>query len=772
MSAPPVAADTLPQDLLDACDREPIHVPGAIQPYGYWFCLDESTLAIVQLSENVGGLCGKAADELLGRPIADLLSQSGVDRLRRAVNAGGPLDKPLYLGHVTAREQLMDAILHRHDGLLILEIEPTAGDDESSFATMYPLVRSFVASLQQTNSVVELCELAARETRRITGFGRVLVYRFNEEGHGHVLGESIEPGYESYMDLYFPASDIPRQARELYRSNHIRLIADAHYVPSPLIPALNPITGRPTDLRYSSLRSVSPVHVQYLKNMRTLASMSISIIVRNELWGLISCHHESARKAPFDVRTACEHLGQILSLQIEAKEERSEATHSLELRRKMVSLLSSMAESDNFVSGIAANAEAFLAFAEASGAAIVSGDRCLRLGDAPDEAAILALVDWLADRTVDGIFSTHQLASEYDDAAKLGHHISGVLAISISQLHRHFLIWFRPEVVQTVRWAGNPAKAVDAKSSSGPGQGLRPRSSFESWAETVRGRSLPWRRSELEGALEFRGAILAVVLRRAEELAALAEELARSNRELEAFSYSVSHDLRAPLRHIVGYADLLREFEGNVLSERGTRFLHNIEESAHFAGTLVDNLLSFSQMGRSALRRSDFPLRALIDRTIADLSEETAGRDIEWHIGELPTVHADPAFLQLALRNLLSNALKYTRKRPAAEIRIEAEDQPNHHVIHVRDNGVGFNMKYANKLFGVFQRLHRMEDFEGTGIGLANVRRIIERHDGRVWAVGDLDHGATFSFSLPKTNKNTAAASSSPVPKTLSGPSG
>jgi chemotaxis family two-component system sensor kinase Cph1 len=769
---PQVAVDTLPQDLLDACDREPIHIPGAIQPHGYWFCLDESTLAIAQLSENVGEFFGKAPVELLGQPIAELLSQASVDRLQRAVNAGGLLDKPLYLGHVSARDQLMDAIVHRHDGLLILELEPTANPDESSFASMYPLVRSFVASLQQTESVIELCDLAAREMRRITGFGRVLVYRFNEDGHGHVLGESIEPDYDSYLDLYFPASDIPKQARELYRSNHIRLIVDAYYRPSPLVPAINPITRRPTDLRYSGLRSVSPVHVQYLKNMRTLASMSISIIVRGELWGLISCHHESARKVAFDVRTACEHLGQILSLQIEAKVERSEATQSLELRRKMVSLLSSMADSDNFVDGLAASPDAFLSFAEASGAAIVSGGRCLRIGDAPSEPAILALVEWIGDRMVEGLYSTHQLASEYPDAAALGRHLSGVLAISISQLHQHYLIWFRPEVVQTVQWAGNPAKAMDEESSSESVQRLRPRNSFQSWAETVSGRSLPWRRSELEGALEFRSAILAVVLRRAEEVASLAEELARSNRELEAFSYSVSHDLRAPLRHIVGYADLLREFEGNALSERGTRFLHNIEESAHFAGTLVDNLLSFSQMGRSALRRSDFPLRSLIDRTIDDLKEELANRDVRWDIGELPVVSADPTFLQLAVRNLLSNAVKYTRKRATAEISIEAEEQADYHVIHVRDNGVGFNMHYANKLFGVFQRLHRMEDFEGTGIGLANVRRIIERHDGHVWAQGEPDRGATFSFSLPKNNKNTVAGAASPAAKTVPGLSG
>lgn len=737
---------------LDACDREAIHTPGAIQPHGYWFCLDEPALTISQLSANVGALLQRPAEQLPGSSFTALIDAAAVLRLQRA--CAGALDKPLYLGALAVAGVTMDAILHRHDGLLILELEPAGGDD-GSFASMYPLVRSFVASLQQTESVDELCALAAREMRRITGFGRVLVYRFNEDGHGHVLGESLAPGYDSYIGLHFPASDIPRQARELYRDNHIRLIANAHYQPSPLLPALHPTRGTPTDLRHSALRSVSPVHVQYMKNMGTLASMSISIIVRGALWGLISCHHASARTVPFDVRTACEHLGQILSLQIEAKEERSESAYSLELRRKMVALLSSMADGDNFVDGLAARPDALLAFAEASGAAIVSGGRCLRVGSAPAEPKILALLDWINGRATDGIFHSQHLAADYADAASFEPPLAGVLAIAISQLHQHYLIWFRPEVVQTVRWAGQPTKEL-AQDSGDVVQQLRPRSSFAMWAQTVRGRSLPWRRSEIEGALEFRSAILAVVLRRAEEMAALAGELARSNRELEAFSYSVSHDLRAPLRHIVGYADLLREFEGAQLSERGTRFLHNIEDSAHFAGSLVDSLLNFSQMGRSALQRASVPLGELVQHVIDDLRDELKDRDVRWTIGALPTVDGDPTFLQLALRNLLSNAIKYTRTRAPALIGIDAEEQPDSHVIHVRDNGVGFSMSYANKLFGVFQRLHRMEDFEGTGIGLANVRRIIERHDGHVWADGELDRGATFSFSLPKNPRPVA----------------
>ncbi|WP_240924590.1 sensor histidine kinase, partial [Metapseudomonas otitidis] len=208
---------------------------------------------------------------------------------------------------------------------------------------------------------------------------------------------------------------------------------------------------------------------------------------------------------------------------------------------------------------------------------------------------------------------------------------------------------------------------------------------------------------------------LGIVLRKAEEMAALASELKKSNKELEAFSYSVSHDLRAPLRHIAGYAELLGEFEGSRLSERGLRFLDHIGESARFAGTLVDNLLSFSQMGRAALRFSDVDLQALVDAILKEMEPDLVGRTIQWRIAGLPTLIADAAFLHLAMRNLLANAVKYSRDRDPAVIEVSARTEGDEVVVTVSDNGVGFDMAYAGKLFGVFQRLHRMEEFEGTG---------------------------------------------------------
>jgi light-regulated signal transduction histidine kinase (bacteriophytochrome) len=251
-------------------------------------------------------------------------------------------------------------------------------------------------------------------------------------------------------------------------------------------------------------------------------------------------------------------------------------------------------------------------------------------------------------------------------------------------------------------------------------------------------------------ASDLRNGIVGIVLKKAEELADLNEELRRSNRELEAFSYSVSHDLRAPFRHILGYSELLQE-ESKGMSDKARRYIATIIESANYAGTLVDNLLSLSRVARTKLNYVPIDMNLLVEEVRQDALAEARGRNILWRVADLPVVNADLVTLRLALHNLLSNALKFTRCRIDAIIEIGCETGRDADVFFVRDNGIGFDMAYVDKLFGVFQRLHRMEDFEGTGIGLANVRRIIERHRGRTWAEGEEQKGATFYFSLPKT---------------------
>lgn len=239
-----------------------------------------------------------------------------------------------------------------------------------------------------------------------------------------------------------------------------------------------------------------------------------------------------------------------------------------------------------------------------------------------------------------------------------------------------------------------------------------------------------------------------------DKLQTLNTELDNANKELESFSYSVSHDLRAPLRHIDGFLGLLEKNAAHLLDAKGLGYLKTIAESAKKMGCLIDDLLAFSRMARVEMMRKKTDVALLVKETIRDLGPEIQGRKINWNIASLPLIHADSAMMRQVFANLLINATKYTRTREITEIEIGVQNSAKETIFFVRDNGVGFDMQYVDKLFGVFQRLHRAEDFEGTGIGLANVRRIIARHGGRTWAEGKPDQGATFYFSLPNHRRS------------------
>jgi chemotaxis family two-component system sensor kinase Cph1 len=717
----------LPLPDLAQCATEPIRAPGAIQPHGRMAVLDARDGRLLAYSANWA-----SAEE-----VRDALALLPVDTGRLQAGHG-----PAWLGTLPLAGRSHDAAAHRQGDCVIVEYEPgTPGS--GLHAPIYAVARELLPQLQGADSVDALCEIVVREMKRLTGFGRCLVYRFDEDGHGEVLAERVDAGYHSYAGHRFPATDIPPQARALYLVNQIRLIPDADYEPVPLVAA--PGAGDPSalDLGFAGLRSVSPVHLEYMRNMGTPASMSVSLVSRGRLWGLVSCHHHEARHLSFQTRVACEHLGRLVSLQIQAQEDNAEAAQRLALHQRVLTVVALMAESDGTLQRLAQPELALHQLVDAAGAAVVLNESVWTIGETPAPEQVRQLAQWVAARGTE-TFCTDRLREVYPHGEDLLPACAGVLALSISQVHRHVVLWFRPELVQTIQWAGDPRQKL-------PGDGrIHPRRSFESWQERVRGRSAPWLPAQQSSVAELRQALLALVLRRAEELAGHAVELGRVNKELEAFSYTVSHDLRAPMRHITGYIDLVLEDNAARLDERSIRYLRHVKDAAAYAGKLVDALLDFSRLGRSALKPSWVDGTALVEDLVDELRHQERGRAIEWDIARpLPRLWADPLLLQVALRNLLGNAAKYSRGRDPARIRIAPVTLPEGSGLEISDNGVGFPMKYVGKLFGVFQRLHRTEDFDGTGIGLANVKRIVERHGGSVWARGEPDQGATFGLVLP-----------------------
>ncbi len=749
-----MTSDAAMAQLVAECAREPIQIPGAIQPHGFLIAFREQDGIVQHASENVETYLGLAPQALIGRHISCLATDDTASLSHLADQIRGNLSS--HLGSVTlldarGNSPRFELMMHRAGPLLIVEFEPAEVSGAARIMSLYPVINGFVARIQSAGEIQAICAVACEEIKRLTGYGRVLSYCFDAEGHGFVNAEALDPGYESFLGLHFPASDIPQQARELYRLNPIRVIHDIDYVPSPVVPSADPATGAPLDMSFCTLRSVSPVHLQYMRNMGAWASMSVSIIVEGRLWGLVSCHHHTALPVPVHTRAACDVLGRMLSLQIEAKDAHTEALRRLELRNIMVRMLSTLADRDRLGLGMTRVARPILDFAQADGAAVVFGPDCDAAGVCPPREVMREIAVWLFERGERDVFHTDRFADIAPEFEKYAGIASGLMAVSISELHPNYILWFRPELRRTVQWAGRPEKAEENGH-------LAPRKSFSIWEEMVVNRARPWQRAEIDAAIEMRSTVLSVVLRRAEEMAELAAELGRLNKELEAFSYSVSHDLRAPLRHIAGYAELLGEMERDKLAARSVRYLDNINEAAQFAGLLVDGLLTFSQMGRSALNPAEVNTEVLVRQVIRELAPDMQGRDIEWVVEKLPNMYADGSFFHLALRNVISNAIKYTRKREKARIEIGSFIRDGMQVLFVRDNGVGFDMKYVDKLFGVFQRLHRMEDFEGTGIGLANVRRIIERHGGKVWADSEEGVQATFYIGLPDPSASGASA--------------
>ncbi|GGC49510.1 ATP-binding protein [Chelatococcus reniformis] len=742
MTASPASTPAAAQaDFLAACEREPIRIPGAIQPHGALILLARPDLRVLQASANFGVVVGPDAEGSCGRPIAELRWGSDTFCRELAQWCEGP--EPLYLRSHRLGQQAFTVSAHRSPQGIVVEFEP-ADDRVPPPAALYPMLRRFLERTERLADVGELSDRVAEQVAGLTGFNRVMVYRFDEDWNGTVIAERGDGVLPTYLDLRFPAFDIPAQARELYRLNRLRLIPTADYQPVPIVPAHCPVDGAPLDMSFAALRSVSPVHLEYMRNMGTVASMSISIVVDDRLWGLISCHHAAERHIDPQLRAACDFLGRLVAQQIDARERAAEDKERLRLKQVETELVTHLARAPTFQSGLVERASHWLGLVNADGAAVITDGIALTAGSTPPIDAILRLAEWMHERRLDQLYATDCLSAQWTEGAAFTDVASGVVAVPISRIHASFIMWFRPEIIRTVTWGGDPAAKVSAETGR-----LHPRASFASWTEQVRGRSRPWREAERLSAVDFRTAAVDFVLKRAEERAQLTEELQRSNRELEAFSYSISHDLRAPFRHIAGYAELLAEEEPE-LKHISRHYLKGISHAALSAGQLVDDLLHFSQLGRADLRISRIDMRKVADEVRRSLDLESQERPISWDIGPLPDCWGDPSLVRQALFNLAENAVKYTRKQPETRIRITGIERSADVLYAVEDNGIGFDMAYASKLFQVFQRLHRPEDYEGTGIGLALTRRIVERHGGTIEARGTVGQGATFSFSLPR----------------------
>ncbi|RZK54692.1 MAG: GAF domain-containing protein, partial [Hymenobacter sp.] len=394
---------------LTNCDREPIHIPGLVQPYGFVLCLDEVTRLIVQASDNVEAYLGMSVDQLLGKGLERLL---GPDRLAELAQLWPTLGTaPKLLGarlDYVKGQPFFKLILHRYDGLLWVECEPVTETEAS--ALNLPSLNSTLGEMLEASTVLEFSQRAVEHVREITGFARVGMYRFAPDESGEMIAEAKRADLDPLLGLHYPASDIPQQARAMYLKNWLRFIPDVDYQPAPLVPVRNPATGRPPDMTYSVLRAVSPIHIQYLKNMGVAATMTISIIQDGRLWGMIMCHHDRPRLVSFELRELCLFIAKTFSALLPTKEQLEQRAYQLRVQQAQARLFEQMGGQTNFLAGLYQQPVTLLDAFDCGGAAICFEGEVITLGHTPPEPQLRELVAWLREHGRQDVFQTDSYA--------------------------------------------------------------------------------------------------------------------------------------------------------------------------------------------------------------------------------------------------------------------------------------------------------------------------------------------------------------------------
>jgi two-component system, chemotaxis family, sensor kinase Cph1 len=732
------------------CEREPIHIPGAIQPHGYLFVLDATNYAVVAVSRNAAAAFDLSPADMLGRPVSDFLASSLLHPLDEMLALRDRAPPFCVAMRTPSRSYDLDGVIRAGDGVILLELEVGASAEWA--LRLFGQVRSAIERIRHSPSKEAACQALTEEVRRLCGFERVMAYRFDDDWNGLVVAEDRAAGAQSYLGHAFPASDIPPQARALYLRNTVRIIPNAGYQLSPIVPSVHPATGQPFDLSDVTLRSVSPIHLEYLANMGVMASMSVSIVLDNRLWGLVACHHDSPRTVPQSVLQSCDLLAQTTAWCLESIERAAAAVSLAAVRRLYPDL--ERDEHPDFRDRLAVIGTSLLAATRSHGVAIWKPEGVWGMGLRPSNRQLEALAAWLRHNGQDHV--TTDRLSELYPADGLVALASGMVA---ARLGAGWLFWFRGEWPHSLTWAGRPNGATR---DAGTGR-INPRKSFASWRQKVRGRSEPWTVADLSAADEAETLVLrAIMSDNVRQLVESEQALREAKRFAEAatraksqFLAQMSHEIRTPLNGVLGMAQVMGS---EALSNQQRDRLGVIQKSGAGLLTVLNDILDLSKIEAGQLDLEDvlFDIKEVaadafdVFQSIAaakgislvlDISDEAQGA---WR--------GDPVRLRQVISNLVSNALKFTSEGEV-HVTVDAPFRSGAKIltIAVADTGIGVPAEALPRLFEPFVQADSTTTrrFGGTGLGLTICRDIAERMGGGISVRSVVGKGTVFDVSLP-----------------------
>lgn len=751
------------------CGTIPLHNTNAIQPHAVLLVVNAIDFRIIQISSNVCVWLGLTEGDLLDNPLDQILDIKSVEDIRHKLRHSFFRNvTPLHLTFVSNNfRKTYLARIHEKEHNVLIELEFINETTEvgNPFVNVYEQLQQFSIGINQSTNVSELAMRASTEIKRLSGFDKVMIYTFDEKWNGLVIGEASEEGMESYMGLKFPASDVPKQARDLYLRNPYRIIPDRRYKKVSLIPELNPSTNAPTDLTDVKSRSVVDVHLEYLANMNVEASMSTRIIHNESLWGLVACHHRKPKFLSFEECAVFELISNIISSKLSSLVNQYRANERIRLTSQLNEINSKIFLFDNLMGFFRKYGNEITKLLGGDGIAVCWNEEVVTSGVSPRVEQVKTLSAWLRSKDFKSVADINSLPEAFEPAKEYSDVASGLLVLPIQPYDGNFILAFKMEAVRTVSWGGNPENVLTFEKDTTQ---YHPRNSFEIWKETVRHTSNPWSEEELIAAERFRNAVVEIALKRltstleqkvkerTHELGVSNENLSRALEELQDLTYITSHDLQEPVRKILVFAS---ELDKPLDPAKKKDYTEKILKASRRISSLLTDLVNISKVSENKIfQKTD--LQNIVNKMLRNFEEVISGSNINIVTGNLQIVEAVPEQMEQLFTRIIDNAIKFRSPIGEAHIEITAHRVSSQSVdavenktgnflkISVIDNGIGFNEKYSDKLFKVFETLHPGE-YEGTGSGLAIAKRIVESHRGKIFAQGKENEGVIVTIILP-----------------------
>jgi len=723
------------------CHEEPIHIPGYIQSFGYLIGIDVESHSITFFSQNISDIFNlENAEHILGRKLIDFPEsfKSIIDSdIYASLNKFTRRENETYFDKIIIGEKEYHFSVFKSKNHIFLELEEVINNPNKRISNKYD-------NFYIIDNAQEIWDQLLSTLSKVVNYDRMMVYKFMADGSGKVIAEKRNENLESYLGLHYPESDIPRQARELYLKKRKRIFSNVY---SETVPLLSK-THKNIDLTFTASRGMSPVHGQYIKNSQASSSFSVSIIIDDQLWGLVTCQNLEAKHIDLEDRVQAGIFTALASNAYSSFKSKKELEYRIGLNGKSAYLKSDFLKHNTLFDSLVENKKDIRELPEADGLVIVSDEDIVTDGITAERSVINKIIKWAHQNTEESLYVNRSFLKEYGDELGLNENAAGIIIYFIERSKNEMLIWFRKEFDEHINWAGNPEKKIGVFSQNGEEKHIiSPRTSFQAFTENIKGNSRRWSSRNISAVQAVRDVILETSHKQYNAIKELNNQLRKVNEELDSFSYTISHDLGTPLTVMKLNAQmLLSNFEK---TDKNKNKLTSIIEEIDGMAEMMHDVLQLSRAKHSEIElevlQPAHTIKKISDN--ARITFESPGTEII--IKDCPEVLADKTMMHQVFLNIINNAVKYSSQQDQPRVEIEGIEESETVIYKISDNGIGIPEEDKHKMFKIFNRMDNAKKFKGNGVGLSIVHRIMNRIGGNVDYESNKD-GTSFILTFKK----------------------